>query len=141
MKIKNGQALVEFALLLPALIMILISICWYSRVLITRQQLVIAARYGTDLIRHMNMNEAEVSDEIKNYFKFANVRKLDTNRLAIKVKISPATPPPDMNPPASWVEVNYKFYLPAMFGGKEFWVSGRSEVLNDTLTIFYENHS
>lgn len=103
--------------------------------------MVIAARYGTDLIRHMNLNEDEVTAEIKKYFNQDNVRKLDQNRLIVKVKISQAVLPKSMTPPTSWVEVYYKFSLPVMFGEKEFWVSGRSEVLNDTGTPLFENHS
>ena len=103
--------------------------------------MIIAARYGTDLIRHMNLNEDEVTAEIKSYFNQDNIRKLDQNKLVVKAKISQAVLPRDMTPPTSWVEVYYKFNLSLMFGGKEFWVSGRSEVLNDTGTTLFENHS
>ncbi|OGS23303.1 MAG: hypothetical protein A2252_09485 [Elusimicrobia bacterium RIFOXYA2_FULL_39_19] len=136
---QEGQAMVEFTLFIPIIIMLIFSITFYSRLLITQQQLIIAARMGTDLIRHVNLNENEVKSEIKKYFEENS--GIDVSKLEIKVCIKGATPPPDFNPPASYVEVGYKFNIPEMFGGKEIMVSGRSEVLNDTGSLLKENHS
>jgi len=89
---KNGQALVESILLIPALAMIVFAIVWFSRVLITKQQILTAARYGTDLILYTNLDEGEIKQEIRNYLshRWIRGRKLDPGKLQdqnIRIKI------------------------------------------------------
>jgi hypothetical protein len=72
--------------------MIVFAIVWFSRILLTRQQLLSAARYGTDLIVYTSLSEDEVRQEIRNYLshRWIEGRKLDAELLTdnrIKVKI------------------------------------------------------
>lgn len=146
---KNGQAIIETVLFLPLFIIILLAITWYSRIFITRQQLLLAARYGTDLIVHANFTEQDIRTEIMNFLTDKNIkgRKLESDKVKIKIEIGNVPPPPSFNPPTSYVEVYYKFELPVWFGtDSKFWVSARSEVLNDSYTTFFDipngkNHS
>ena len=64
---KKGQALVEAALIAPLIVFFLFTIMWFGRMMLTWQQLVGAARYGTDLIAYTPYNEAEIKEDIINY--------------------------------------------------------------------------
>ncbi len=70
--------------------MLLCFIVDTSRYVITRQQLLTAARYGTDLIVYQNFNEEQVKEEITNYLSSPQTqgRKLDKEKLSIKVTIN-----------------------------------------------------
>jgi len=90
---NKAQALVETLLIIPVLMVLLVGLFWFSRVLITKQQLLMAARYGTDLIAHTNLSEQQIKKEVRNYLSDKNVegRKLDPNKLGdenIVVKIN-----------------------------------------------------
>ncbi|MCL2144862.1 MAG: pilus assembly protein [Endomicrobia bacterium] len=90
---KKGQALVELALIAPLIVFFLFTIMWFGRLMLTWQQLVGAARYGTDLIAYTPYNEAEIKADIINYLCNPNNigRTLDPDALGgdnIKIKIS-----------------------------------------------------
>jgi hypothetical protein len=61
------------------MIVIFSGMFFFSRVLITRQQLVMAARYGTDMILYTKLSESQIKQEIRNYLSDPNLRgrKLD----------------------------------------------------------------
>ncbi len=140
-KISKGQALTESIIMIPVMVMIFVSIVWFARILITRQQLVTAARYGTDLILYTNLNEGEIRQEIRNYLThhWIKGRKLEASKLGeenIKIKIEGYSIPDfnfdDLMNPAriydslkltvegllaphnhtSWVEISYYFEIP-----------------------------
>ena len=89
---SKAQALLETLLIIPVLMVLLVGLFWFSRVLITKQQLIMAARYGTDLIANTNLSEQQIKKEIRNYLSDKNIegRKLDPSKLGdenIVVKI------------------------------------------------------
>lgn len=89
---RKAQALVESIFIMPILFMVIIAIVWFSRILITRQQLLMAARYGTDLVAYTTLNEKEIRQEIRNYLTHRMIkgRKLDPGKLpdnSIVIKI------------------------------------------------------
>jgi hypothetical protein len=81
---ERGQALVESVLLIPVLAVIIFAIVWFSRLVITRQQLLSAARYGTDLILYTDLTEDGVRREVRNFLahRWIRGRKLDRNVLS-----------------------------------------------------------
>lgn len=89
---KKGQALVEAALTAPLIVFFLFTIIWFGRIMLTWQQLVGAARYGTDLIAYTPYNEEEIKDDIINYLcSRQNIgRTLDSDEVArgIRIEIS-----------------------------------------------------
>lgn len=155
----SGQALVESIFLIPLIGLIVISIAWFSRVLITRQQLVLAARYGTDLIANTSLNESQIRREIRNFLShhMLKSRKLDARKLPdenIVVTIKDF-PPVDIsllsvikNPgrlgqmiaqmadplsATSSVEIRYAYAVPPFVRAvarRSLYVSARSEVLS-----------
>ncbi|MBN1622111.1 MAG: pilus assembly protein [Endomicrobiales bacterium] len=82
-KSNHGQALIETVIVLPVLLMIIIAIVWFSRIVLTKQQLLSAARYGTDLIVYTDFNENQIKQEIRNYLthRLNQGRKLDPEKL------------------------------------------------------------
>ena len=153
MNYKNcrGQAMIEMVVLFPILVILASMITWWGRLTITKQQLLSAARYGTDLIYYTSdtsspFTEQDVQDDIINYLtdKQNEGRKLNPEKLQIKVKINrPAKVNPfnammPINPftladEASYVEVYYKFSLPTIF--KAFSQFLGSANLPDEITI------
>lgn len=151
---RKGQSLVENILLLPILCIMILMIVWFSRLVITRQQLLTAARYGTDMIVHTKMDEDEIRREIKNYLTDKNIEgrllnpaKLADDRIKIGIYRYPKTTVINAYEPvdftASSAEVYYEFGVPTIFsawanyisGGNlpdKIYVSGRSEVLAGT---------
>ena len=90
---NKAQALLETLLIIPVFMVLLVGLFWFSRVLLTKQQLIIAARYGTDLIASTTLSEQQIKNEIRNYLSDKNIegRKLDPNKLGdenIVVKIN-----------------------------------------------------
>lgn len=161
MKNIRGQALVESMLLLPVIIMIFLGIVWFARVLLTRQQLVIASRYGTDLIAMTTLNEREIRGEIRNFLchRWNQGRTLDPRRLTDeniivtindfpKIDLSVATLVKKprtlarildrmLDPLASIssVDLRYAYDVPAVFrvaGRNKITITGHSEVLSGT---------
>lgn len=136
-----GQSLVETLFMIPVFVITVSFILWFAQVLITKQQLVTAARYGTDLILYTKLNESEIQGEIKNYLCDRNIegRKLNADSLPdenIRVRIRDFQLPEFSNPydvldpgklsllasassrlyspenDTSWVEIDYKFRFP-----------------------------
>lgn len=85
MKPKNmrGQSLVELVFIIPVFVFLISGIFWFTRTLITKQQLVTASRYGTDLILYTRLNERQIRQEIRNYLCDRDIegRKLNINAL------------------------------------------------------------
>lgn len=150
-KNQTGQAMVEMVVLFPILIIFASMITWWGRLTITKQQLLSAARYGTDLIYYTSdtshpFNEEEVKEDIINYLtdKQTKGRRLNPDKLTIKVKINrpdkvnsfnAMTPinPFTLADEASFVEVYYKFSMPTIF--KAFSQFLGSANLPDEITI------
>jgi len=150
----SGQALVESILIIPVIVVTIVIIFWFARLLLTKQQLVMAARYGTDLIVYSNMSENDIKKEIREYLcgKDVKGRSLDPRKLLdsnIKVNISryekitviDAYKLIDFN--TSSVSISYQFDTPMIFyswinyiGGRgmqnKLVISARSEVLAGT---------
>lgn len=159
---RKGQAMVETILFLPLIAVFIVMIAWFAELMITRQQLLMAARYGTDLIVYTSMDEQQIRGQITDYLCGKNMpgRKLDPKRLPeknIKIKIERFhTVRVDEFNPFSWlrctqdimdtktssVDIYYEFNIPGMFsafsflsGGalpKTIRLAGRSEVLAGT---------
>jgi hypothetical protein len=83
MRSIKGQALVESLFFIPLIAMIIVAIAWFSRVVITRQQLLSAARYGTDLIVYTPLSEDDIRREIRYYLthRWNKGRTLDPARM------------------------------------------------------------
>ena len=86
----RGQSMVEIAILLPILVLVFCFIVDTSNFVITKQQLLSAARYGTDLIVHCNFNEEQVKEELTNYLTDENEegRRLSSEGLNFKININ-----------------------------------------------------
>ena len=159
---NSGQALVENILIIPILVVTIVMLFWFADLMLTKQQLVMAARYGTDLISYSNMNQSQVRNEIRDYLcgKDVQGRRLDPAKLKddnINVHF-PDKKFSTSNPCAyltlidqftntlgntSYVEVYYDFDTPKLFsawssyiGGdkilKKLRIGARSEVLAGT---------
>lgn len=151
---SKGQSLVENILFLPILCIMISLIVWFSRLLITRQQLLTAARYGTDMIVFTKMDEGEIRQEIKNYLSDKNIEgrrlnpeKLPDDKIKVDIYRYPKTTVINASAPvnftASSVEVYYEFGMPTLFSAwsnyisgsqlpEKIYMSGRSEVLAGT---------
>lgn len=151
---SSGQALVENVLIVTTIAMIVFAIGWFARILITKQQLIMAARYGTDLISYSELNENEIREEIRDYLcgEEGGGRKLDPAKLSddkIKIKISRENDNvfdsfpfgivkyfgfESLKDITSYVEIYYEYRLPVVFAavGNKLYVSGRSEVIAGT---------
>jgi hypothetical protein len=158
---NRGQALAESVLLLPLLLVVIIAVMWFCRIVITRQQLVSAVRYGTDMIVHTTLSEQQIRREIRNYLThhWHRGRTLDPDRLqdediavvindfpAVDVTLKAYIQKPGalrqvlaetVNPLArvSMVEIRYAYAVPPFlrFMGREsLSVSARSAVLSGT---------
>jgi hypothetical protein len=64
---KKGQALAEAALIAHLIVFFLFTVIWFGRIMLTWQQLVSAARYGTDLIAYTPFTKEEIKEDIMNY--------------------------------------------------------------------------
>lgn len=150
----SGQALIENVLIIPVIVIIIVMIFWYARLLLTRQQLIMAARYGTDLIAYSKMDEEQVRNEVRNYLcsEQGRVRRLDPDKFKDdsigiginrynRVSVINAYKPLTYSP--SYVEVYYEFDAPKLFSAwNEYFgsneiaaklrVAARSEVLAGT---------
>jgi len=80
----NGQAMAENLLLIPLLIIVIMMLFWFARMVITRQQLLSAARLGTDLILYSGLNQDQIRQEIRDYLCGNDVegRKLDSSKFS-----------------------------------------------------------
>ena len=151
----SGQALVENVLVIPILVVIIVMLFWFAEIMLTKQQLVMAARYGTDLMLYSNMSKDQIKAEITDYLCGKNVegRRLDPSKLVIKDEGVVINKCPKVNSfnavqrgmdlTTSHVEIYYQFDTPKLFsawskyiGGadiiKKLRIGARSEVLAGT---------
>ena len=122
LSLKTGQALTESLLLIPIIAIIIIASAWFANILLTQQELLIAARYGTDLIVNTNMDANSIRNEIKKYLCSPNVkgRRLDPavltddkisvtisrEQFSLEPKIYLGT---EVEQNSSYVEISYDF--------------------------------
>ena len=80
---KKGQAFTEAVFLFPIIIVLIFSVVWFARVLLTWQQLISATRYGTDMIVNTSLSSDDIKKDIKNYLtnKMIEGRRLDTDKI------------------------------------------------------------
>ena len=80
---KKGQAFTEAFFVFPIIVVLIFSVVWFARVLLTWQQLVSATRYGTDMIANTNLSCDDIKKDIKNYLtnKMIEGRRLDTDKI------------------------------------------------------------
>ena len=80
---KKGQAFTEAVFIFPVIIVLIFSVVWFGRVLLTWQQLVSATRYGTDMIANTNLSRDDIEKDIKNYLtnKMIEGRRLDVDKI------------------------------------------------------------
>ena len=80
---KKGQAFTEAIFIFPIIIVLIFSVVWFARVLLTWQQLVSATRYGTDMIANTTLSGEDIKKDIKNYLtnKMIEGRRLDTDKI------------------------------------------------------------
>jgi len=132
---NSGQALIENVLIIPILVIIIVMLFWFADLMLTKQQLVMAARYGTDLILYSNMNQSQIRNEIRDYLCGKDVpgRKLNSAKLKdenIDVNMDGKYSMPEfpwnkykqlgnsfLNPLNStcYVEIHYPFDTPKLF--------------------------
>ncbi|MDR3049256.1 MAG: pilus assembly protein [Elusimicrobiota bacterium] len=86
---KKGQAMVEAALTAPIIAFFLFTIIWFGEVFLSWQQIVTAARYGTDLIGNTPFSKEYIEKDIQDYLCNENNigRILDPERLKITIEI------------------------------------------------------
>lgn len=154
---SSGQALVENVLIIPIIVVIVVMLFWFAEIMLTKQQLVMATRYGTDLILYSNMSKDQIKAEITDYLCGINAagRRLDPSKLVIKDDGIIINKPDQCNPINMWnsidyspsaascVEIYYKFDSPKLFSAWDSYIGGgniikklrigaRSEVLAGT---------
>ncbi|MFC1501664.1 TadE family protein [Elusimicrobiota bacterium] len=159
---NKGQALTESVFTIPIIVMIIFAIAWFGRIFITKQQLTVAARYGTDLISNTKMSEEEIRTQIQEYLCSRDIpgRRLDPGKLrniAVHVyrdeysffpKLINFDRPSEktsfftsafgfseVEERSSHVELSYSFNVPGVIGNNvmdEICISARSEVLAGT---------
>ncbi len=80
---KKGQAFTEAVFIFPVIIVLIFSVVWFARVLLTWQQLISATRYGTDMIVNTSLSSDDIKKDIKNYLtnKMIEGRRLDTDKI------------------------------------------------------------
>src|SRR3989339_2037958 len=86
---SRAQTILETIMAVPILLIIIAMIFWFSRILLTRQQLQMAARYGTDLMVYTDMNEAQISKELQDYLctSESGGRVLEKDKIMIRLHI------------------------------------------------------
>jgi hypothetical protein len=167
LKQSKGQALIEAALIAPLIIFFLFTVIWFARVALTWQQLVSAARYGSDMLAYTPFSEEDIKKHIESYLcsKMTIGRALDKNKLEIEVKandfpgadysldlanisefnpldiVTQMTKFLDWDADKSYVELKYKFDIPPILriGGQSgFEIKMRSEVLSGDGSAAYK---
>jgi len=80
---EKGQAFTEAVFIFPIIIVLIFSVVWFARVLLTWQQLISATRYGTDIIANTNLSSDDIKKDIKNYLtnKMIEGRRLDIDKI------------------------------------------------------------
>ncbi len=159
-KKSKGQALVEAALIAPLIVLFLFTVIWFARVMLTWQQLITAARYGTDMMAYTPFSKTYIEKDIENYLCSAgNVgRILERDKLTVEAvpkdykkqdftvsfsnlesfnPLNLAERAKGILPVAakSYVKITYKYRLPPLFriaGREDFEIRAYSEVLTGT---------
>ena len=93
---NKGQAFLEGIFILPIVVVLIFSVVWFGRVLLTWQQLISATRYGTDMIANTSLSKEDIKKDIENYLTHRMIegRKLDKEKIKeIKVDIKDYTTP------------------------------------------------
>ncbi|MCX5781625.1 MAG: hypothetical protein NT145_02820 [Elusimicrobia bacterium] len=154
---ENGQALIENILLIPIIVVVIVMIFWFAQILLTRQQLLMGARYGSDLILYTRMNETEIRSEVIDYLcgkenegRVLDKKILENNNIEIRINRDALNPLQQIyyggngiEKYSSYVKVAYDFDTPKLFsawsryiggGGiiKKLKIGARSEVLAGT---------
>ena len=82
LKNTKGQAFTEAIFVFPVIIVLIFSVVWFARVLLTWQQLVSATRYGTDMIANTTLSSDDIKKDIENYLtnKMIEGRRLDIEK-------------------------------------------------------------
>ena len=144
---SKGQTLIETILVVPVLLIIVFMIFWFARILLTRQQIQMAARYGTDLMVYTNMNEDQIKREIKDYLCTSKEggRLLERDKIKINLKIdrfpeiridnamdvlTQFFAPLDHT---SYAEIGYTIATPKLFSAWDDYL-GHTKI-NDSLTV------
>jgi hypothetical protein len=83
LKNTKGQAFTEAIFVFPVIIVLIFSVVWFARVLLTWQQLVSATRYGTDMIANTTLSSDDIKKDIENYLtnKMIEGRRLDIEKI------------------------------------------------------------
>ena len=92
---EKGQAFTEAVFIFPIIVVLIFSVVWFARVLLTWQQLISATRYGTDIIANTNLSSDDIKKDIKNYLtnKMIEGRRLDIDKIKeINIEIKDYTP-------------------------------------------------
>jgi hypothetical protein len=135
---NSGQALIENILIIPILVVIIVMLFWFAQIMLTKQQLIMAARYGTDLIVYTNMNKEKIRNEIRDYLCGNNVEgsKLDPLKWRdenIDVQIQREALDPlggiqyggnGFDKYSSYVNVSYQFEAPRLFSAWDSYKGG-----------------
>ena len=143
----RGQALVETLFLLPVFAVLISMISWFTHIMLTKQQLITAARYGTDLIAYSSLNENQIRDEIRIYLcdtklpgRQLEPEKFTDNTVVIVMNRFPKVTtanvitlvPEFFNPKTSYVALSYTCELPALF---RILSSASGDAIPSTITI------
>ena len=93
---NKGQAFTEAVFILPLICVMVIAVFWFGKICLTWQQLVSAARYGTDMVANTPLNQQEIKKDIENYLThhFIKGRLLDKNKIkeiTVEINDAPAT--------------------------------------------------
>lgn len=83
LKNSKGNAFVEALFILPMMVLMLVSVIWFARVLLTWQQLISATRYGTDMIVSTTLSSYDIKKDIENYLTHRMIegRRLDIEKI------------------------------------------------------------
>lgn len=90
---NKGQAFTEAVFILPVICTLVVCIFWFGKICLTWQQLVSAARYGTDMVANTPLSQQEIKKDIENYLThhFIKGRLLNKSKLKeITVEINDA---------------------------------------------------
>jgi len=146
---RRGQSLIEVVLLLPVLVILMSMVTWFGRIVLTRQMLLTAARYGTDMIYYTDMDASAIKQEIRNYLTDKSVEgrrlrkeKLTDDKINVKINRAPTLSPLVFPNAAqildfsktSYVEVSYEFGVPTIFTAFSSYISNPGE-LPDSIVV------
>ncbi|MBR3628168.1 MAG: pilus assembly protein, partial [Elusimicrobia bacterium] len=83
LKSNKGQAFTEAVFIFPVIVVLIFSVVWFARVLLTWQQLISATRYGTDMIVNTNLSSDDIKKDIENYLTHRMIegRRLDIDKI------------------------------------------------------------